>query len=371
MASICPACGSRKSEPFQTCPQCGKIPRTDDDVALAMMLSDNFLPPEKLEAAARAIKAGQKLELPPTMRAAVLSAMKVARKKSAPAWWIPWVKPVAILGAIVALFLIFHPWPHYQTSCFRDTVPAYQGFVNRFPQSGYASAAKERIRVLREEDVWKEAQAAGGIAAFRNYIRVYPDGKHLDSAREKVTELADAVWKGLAQSRSEEEVTVFLKKYPESSKRAEAEAHIQALYNDFAWVKEQDSIPHYQRFLARLPGHQQQAWMEKRIIDLEVDAIAAGEHGELPKAQAVGGDAGTGPASVEIENGTSYELTVRYSGNESHKVVIPAGRTDSFKLPAGPYRVAASVNAARVSNYYGKDDFSGGRYQIRFYISSH
>jgi hypothetical protein len=136
-------------------------------------------------------------------------------------------------------------------------------------------------------------------------------------------------------------------------------------------VKEQDKIPHYQRFIARNPTHPQRAWMEKRIIDLEVDAIAAGEHGELPKADAVGDASTAGPAAVEIDNGTGYELTVRYSGGESKRVVVPVGRKQSFQLPNGSYRVAASVNAARVRNYYGKEDFSGGRYTIRYFIKSH
>ena len=370
MTSICHSCGARKNDPFQSCAQCGKVPVGDDEVALAMMLSDHFLPPEKLAAASAAIKSGQRLELPPKMRAAVLSAMKVARKRSAPAWWVSWIKPVLIAGIIGALFLIFHPWPHYQVASFQDNVSAYQGFVNRFPQSEYAPAARERIRVLQEEDVWRAAVTDNGMESYRNYIRIYPDGKHLDAAKLRTTELADGIWKGISGTRSEAEVTKFLKEYPETSKQADAEARIQFLYNDWAWVKEQDKIPHYQRFLARNPTHPQRRWTEKRIIDLEVDAIAAGEHGKLPKAEAVGGATATGPASVEIENGTGYELTVRYSGGESRKVVIPLGGKQSFQLPNGSYRVAASVNAARVNNYYGKEDFEGGSYTIRFFIKS-
>ena len=371
MTAICHNCGAHKSDPFEACPQCGKVPVGDDEVALAMMLSEHFLPPEKLAAAAAAIKSGQRLELPPKMRAAVLSAMKAARRKAGSGGWRPWIKPAVIVGIIAALFLIFHPWPHYQVASFQDSVSAYQGFVNRFPQSEYVPAARERIRVLQEEDVWRAAVDENGIASYRGYIRVYPDGKHLDAAKQRTTELADGIWKGIAGTRSEAEVTKFLKEYPETSKRSDAEARIQFLYNDWSWVKEQDKIPHYQRFIARNPTHPQRAWMEKRMIDLEVDAIAAGEHGELPKADAVGDATTAGPAAVEIDNGTGYELTVRYSGGESKRVVIPVGGKQSFQLPNGSYRVAASVNAARVRNYYGKEDFSGGRYTIRYFIKSH
>lgn len=370
MTAICHNCGARKNDPFQNCPQCRKAPAGDDELALSMMLSEHFLSPEKLAAAAAAIKAGQKLELPPKMRAAVLSAMKVARRKPGGGAWRPWIKPAVIVGVIAGLFLIFHPWPHYQVASFQDSVAAYQGFANRFPQSEYAAAARERIRVLQEDDVWQAAVTDSGIESYRSYIRVYPDGKHLDVAKQRTTELADGIWKGISGTRSEAEVLKFLKEYPETSKRSDAEAQIQFLYNDWSWVKEQDKIPHYQRFLARNPTHPQRRWMEKRIIDLEVDAIAAGEHGELPKAEAQSGARSSGPASVEIENDTRYELTVRYSGGESKKVVIPASGKQSFQLPNGSYRVAASVNAARVSNYYGKEDFSGGTYTVRYFISS-
>jgi hypothetical protein len=73
---------------------------------------------------------------------------------------------------------------------------------------------------------------------------------------------------------------------------------------------------------------------------------------------------------IDIKNDTRYELTVRYSGEESKKVVIPKGETQNIDLPPGAYRVAASVSAAQVLNYYGNNTLEPGSYSERFYISS-
>ena len=370
MIAICHSCGSVKQNPIHSCPGCNSTPQTDDDIALAFMLTDRFLEKEKLIEAAKMIRSGQRIQLPPSVKAAVMAALQGARAQqpsqqqgiSAKGWGI-----IAAIAAI--LFLIFHPWPHFQWASFRDRVNSYESFVSRFPSSDYASDAKERVRVLREPDVWSAADGSGQIEALRSYIRVYRgDGKHLDDAKQQITTIADQLWTPISTSRSEAEIRRYLKDYPETTKLAAAEAHIQELYNDFEWVKEQDSLEHYRRFATRYPTHSQIAAIEKRIIDLEVKEIAAGEYGEMPRAQAL--SYGGTTTDVEVENKTGYELTVRYSGPDSKKLVIPVGATRTIALVPGAYQVAASVNAANVTNYYGSDSMQGGRYSSSFFIQT-
>jgi hypothetical protein len=359
-----------------------------------------------------------------------------------------WRASVVLASIAVLLFLLFHPWSHYQWATLRDRVPSYESFVTRFPDSDYKQSAQERIRVLREPEVWSQATEANQIEFFRSYIHVYPDGKHLHEAKaqaaalanaqwnlicetnskstvsrflseypettmaaeaearivtiadaqwrliantdsktevlrflneypettkrseaeSRVVAIADAQWRRIASSRSVPEINRFLSEYPETTMRAEAERRIQELYNDWNWVREQDSIGHYQNFAARNPLHPERKWIEKRIIDLEVAQIASGEHGELPRAQSL--SSGGATVELEVENRTSYELTVRYSGPDSKKLVIPPGETRTASLLPGDYQVAASVSAASVRNYYGSDSMRGGRYSSSFYIES-
>ena len=138
--------------------------------------------------------------------------------------------------------------------------------------------------------------------------------------------------------------------------------------NDIEWVKNQSSLPIYDRFITKFPNHPEIPLLRKRIIDLEVKKIAAGKYGKMPRAQAqkLGGTI----AKVTVENQTGYELTVRYSGPDSKKLIIPKGMTKSVSLYPGDYKVAASVNASNVTNYYGADSMRGGQYSSNFYIKS-
>lgn len=143
-------------------------------------------------------------------------------------------------------------------------------------------------------------------------------------------------------------------------------AELERLGDDLGWVKAQDKLPFYLRFTKKFPDHPEIDNINKRIIDLEVKEISAGEYGEMPRAQAL--SIGGKTAEVEIENKTGYVLTIRYSGPDSKKVVIPAATTETISLMPGEYQVAASVSASHVTNYFGRDSMAGGKYSSSFYI---
>lgn len=371
MTAICHRCGIPKAAPNQRCTavSCGCVPLSDDELALAFMLTDQYLSKEKLEEASRLIKDGQRIELPPHIKTAVLAAIQSAQISRSGAGQNRGIgiRGWCVLACIATiLIVVLYPWANYQRAVSQDKVSSYENFINRFPSSEYADAAEERIRILREPEVWSQAQETDHIDAFREYLRNYPDGKHINKAKARVVEIADSQWDLISLSRSEVEIRNFLKRYPETSKTATAEARIQELFNDWAWIREQDSLEHYKRFVTRFPNHPERRWMEKRIIDLEVNEIAAGEHGEMPRAQLL--SYGGSVVELEVENQTGYELSVRYSGPDSRKLVIPKGASQTVSLPPGEYKIAASVTAANVRNYYGTDTMRGGQYSSSFYI---
>lgn len=137
---------------------------------------------------------------------------------------------------------------------------------------------------------------------------------------------------------------------------------------DLKWLKEQDDLDLYQNFASRIPTREQETWLKKRIIDLEVDKIAKGEHGDLPQAQAT--SYGGSTTKITIKNGTGYLLTVLYSGPSSKRVVLAVGATEKIGLSPGSYKVAASVSAAHVRNYYGQSSMRGGEYSSSFYTNT-
>ncbi|MDC0048744.1 hypothetical protein OAL09_05320 [Verrucomicrobia bacterium] len=271
-------------------------------------------------------------------------------------------------GIFFILFLFLHPTPHYIWVKSGGGVERYQNFVERFPSSDLADQAREKIRIWSEEDVWDEAIERNQIDGFRNYLKVYPDGYYINEAEAKSSEIADDIWEGLSASRSEDEIREFIREYPETSQLDAVEVRIQELYNDWSWVRVKDDLQSYKRFAMNFPEHAQMAWINKRIIDLEVREIASGKYGALPKAQPVSG--GGAKAMITIKNNTSYTLTIRYSGPDSKKVSVSRRSSTVVNLIPGAYKVAASVDAANVTNYYGERSLKGGKHNTSYYIET-
>ena len=136
------------------------------------------------------------------------------------------------LVVIATLYLLFAPGPHYKWASFKDTSESYESFLERFPRSGSSDEARERLRILSQDDVWSKANQAGTIKLLRKYRDDYPDGKYLVEANSQIRILADNYWKEIEASRSEREIKSFIRNYPETTKSTSAEQRLHALYND-------------------------------------------------------------------------------------------------------------------------------------------
>ena len=446
MIAVCYKCGETKSSPMGVCSSCGSAPSSHDDRELSHLLTQGCIPRHQLEAAANRLRSGKRISLSSGVGTEVFGSKKRAINGKARNYTA--IKWAAVGLGVLAFILIFHPWPNFQWASSQNEVSAYEGFVVRFPSSDYVDTAKDRIRLLKDDEVWKDATEPRDIKKLRKYRRVYPDGKHAyqvnivieeiadeewelasstiekstvrwflkqypetskrKEALARIVEIADLNWRRVATTESKEVILQFLKDNPETTRRAEAKrrireiadqkwykisktrskylilkylrdnpetsrksfamARISELQDDWEWVREQDTIEDYQVFSKRFPNHRNIGWINKRIIDLEVKAIASGKHGKLPPAQPV--RRGGTYVKVTIENKTQYTLTVRYSGPSSRKIVIIAGDTRSLSLSPGEYGVAASVSAANVTNYYGRNTMSAGTYSSNFYIQT-
>ncbi len=368
---------------------------------------------------------------------------------------VPKTRTLAIGGAtiVILLLLVLHPWPHYQLAWFRDNEAAYSRFVERHPDSKWTKAANERLRELREEPVWTAALNSGELEPLRDYLKTYPDGKHLAEARAAIEKLAQSQWLTVSLSSSEEEIRAFLREFsgtkvvPDAKRRLQevqeeqawlavrrsgqiarlrdyiaqnpgsrflrdaqaevdrlslerwnavasseseeqlrafsrefagtpvaelAERRIAELYYDLNWLAKRNSVAAYQRHLELYPNSPYRAEVEKRIIDLEVAAILASNPGQLPPSVLLGpASSSMTLAEINVQNDTGYELTVRYSGTESRKLVLPRNGKQTVHLPPGRYTVTASADKARnVQSYAGTKTLEAARYEDQYYVRS-
>jgi len=103
-------------------------------------------------------------------------------------------------------------------------------------------------------------------------------------------------------------------------------------------------------------------------IAQKVNAIEAGPHGALPRAERTSVDPSSQIAQMVITNDTNYTLTVLYSGPTAQSVVLSPKARRTVSLSVGSYRVAATVDAPDVQPFAGSDDLQGGSYDNTFYI---
>lgn len=258
------------------------------------------------------------------------------------------------------IFALAQPgWNEVQTSIMLTLI---LDFPKGFPEVADRFNVREALQAR-----WDQAVADKSLYHLSLFLTLPPEWQSKWPIVDAMVKAAEPEWEKLKQARLVEPMVNFEQAYPAIKAALKTSEAIEALYNDPTWVKAQDKLEHYQRFVKRFPKHAAAPTMEKRIIDLEVAAIAKGDHGELPKAQPTGSFYGT-TSKLQIQNDTDYELTVRFSGTDSKKVVIPSSQSQSLTLPNGSYQVAASVSAANVRNYYGTDEFKGGTYDSSFYI---
>ena len=129
-------------------------------------------------------------------------------------------------------------------------------------------------------------------------------------------------------------------------------------------VIETTSIYDLKDFIKKNPNHNNIKKLKERLIDLEVDEILNDRNtGKMPTSDKIS-ESYSSISEVSIKNDTSCELEVRYSGNDSKMISIPAHQSASITLKSGYYRVAASACG---SNYAGNENLSGN-YSSSYYI---
>lgn len=138
-----------------------------------------------------------------------------------------------------------------------------------------------------------------------------------------------------------------------------------------AWktAQKQNTLTAYNRYLELFPKGAHAKAADKKVIDLSVTNIFAGDHGTLPGMDRTSYSS-SGSNIITVSNDTQYTLTLLYSGPDSKRLVLSSRSSGSVRLPNGTYRVAASVAATNVRSYAGTETLSGGGYDVSYYISS-
>lgn len=213
----------------------------------------------------------------------------------------------------------------------RELVAVYLILRENFPSTYELTEATPHYEYALEEMQWAKVKEADRIKQYEDYTEKYPEARHVQEAKNRVSEI-------------------------------KKEQFAQRLQN----AKDRNTAQGWRSFLEEYPTYSNRTNIENKIIQLEVDEIFRDTNtGRLPKSNRTG--SGGAYSSVSINNNTSYELILRYSGPSVRKVIIPAYGTSSVSLSSGNYRVAASAGGL----HYGGTEYLSGSYDVKYYISSY
>ena len=232
----------------------------------------------------------------------------------------------------------------------------------------------------REYDkLYEEAKSIGTIDAWKNYQMEVPykefrDSQHKIDSLEKLG--YDSLYKtansiGTINAWKHYQKDVPIEEYRDSQHKIDSLENLTWNTESKAWkeAQKQNSLFAYKKYKKKYPNGKHISQAEKKIIDLEVAEVYAGDYGTLPSMDKV--SYGSGPTTrITVENNTSYTLTILYSGTDSKRLVIRPNGKSSVTLKNGVYKIAASVNAYNVSKYAGTEHLNGGSYESSYYIST-
>lgn len=118
-------------------------------------------------------------------------------------------------------------WTKAQT---QHTEAAYQAFLERHPDSEWASKAQAELDVIRDRHDWEKARTVDAIEAYNNYLLAHPVGAYLGEARQRIHELEiEEAWAAAQSAGSRVALEDFIIRYADTAQAAEARTALSKL----------------------------------------------------------------------------------------------------------------------------------------------
>lgn len=101
-----------------------------------------------------------------------------------------------------------------------DTLDAYRQYERLYPEGRHLARARARI----EEFLWQEAIKEHTIRSIQTYVQAYPQGRFLDRASQEIEALSkdDAPFQAVLRERTQESPARFCTEFPGHVRLAEA-----------------------------------------------------------------------------------------------------------------------------------------------------
>ncbi len=94
------------------------------------------------------------------------------------------------------------------------TIAGYQEFLETYPESPNAEQARQRIDEMRRAQLWEQARQADTAAAYEEFLTEFPQSEEAEQARARLSELARTrQWEALQDSRDVQALRAFAEQH--------------------------------------------------------------------------------------------------------------------------------------------------------------
>jgi outer membrane protein assembly factor BamD (BamD/ComL family) len=162
----------------------------------------------------------------------------------------------------------------------KNTIEAYEAFLQKYPDAKQAALAKAQLVQLETERDWQLAESTHDAARYQEYISKHPESRNSGLAEKRIKELqSEAAWRKAEQQDAIGAYQNYLSTYPKSPNAKAATERIEALTakQDWVSVKARNSIEAYQGYLKKHPTseHILEAGRRLKLLLAERDWRAA------------------------------------------------------------------------------------------------
>lgn len=170
----------------------------------------------------------------------------------------------------------------------KDTLEGYREYLSLFPDGKHKDAAQAEIDVY-DNKAWANAEQRQTIAGYEDYLESWPEGLHASKARERIAEMkaaAEAIakdaaeraaqdtsdWEAAARENTVDSYGRYLNKHPAGQYASEAQNRINSLRasaaDNAAWeqAKAANRAASYEQYLNSFP---QGAFVPQAIAAIE------------------------------------------------------------------------------------------------------
>ena len=157
----------------------------------------------------------------------------------------------------------------------QDTLEGYREYLALFPNGKHAAEAQAEIDRY-DDEAWANAERRNTIAGYEDYLEAWPEGRHASKARERIEEMkaaAEAIaedaaeraaqeaadWDKAARENTIESYGAYLAKHPSGEHAEEAQRRMRTLQASAAdrnvWDQAAalNTVAGYQQYLSSFP----------------------------------------------------------------------------------------------------------------------